>query len=113
LRETARDARAQIPFAPACALSLKWRQRLAAGENRKHFLFRCADPGRQSSAGGRGHRIPVRAAAAGQAAGNGEIRGRARVVRLVEPSASSQWFCGIAIEQCDLKPGQSNWLDAF
>ncbi len=49
---------------------------------------------------------------AAQAAGNGEIRGRARVVRLVEPSASSQWFCGIAIEQCELKPGQSDWLDA-
>jgi hypothetical protein len=49
---------------------------------------------------------------AGQTAGNGEIRGRARVVRLVEPSASSQWFCGIAIEQCELKPGQSDSLDA-
>jgi hypothetical protein len=49
---------------------------------------------------------------AGQAAANGEIRGRARVVRLVEPSASSPWFCGIAIEQCELKPVQSNWLDA-
>jgi hypothetical protein len=49
---------------------------------------------------------------AGRAAANGEIRGRARVVRLVEPDASSQWFCGIAIEQCELQPGQSNSLDA-
>ena len=47
----------------------------------------------------------------GEATGNGEIRGRARVVRLVEPSVSSQWFCGIAIEQYELTPAESDSLN--
>src|SRR5205814_4526198 len=50
---------------------------------------------------------------AGPATTPGGICGHGRVVRLVGSPASSQWRCAVAIEQYELKPGEtSHWLDA-
>jgi hypothetical protein len=49
---------------------------------------------------------------AADATTRGEICGRGRVVRTARRPSSSQWCCGVAIEQYELKPGEiSTWLD--